>query len=118
MNIVYIIGGASVYRQALSLADELCLTEIDDVQLLKPMPIFPEVSPNIWHEKSREAHPVDEKHLCPYAFVDYVNTRTYPTRVRLIFIFMSTIIGICRLMASWKEINVSVRANPNGCNLS
>ena len=27
---VYIIGGASVYRQALPLADRLCLTEIDD----------------------------------------------------------------------------------------
>ena len=28
---VYIIGGASVYQQALPLADELCLTEINDV---------------------------------------------------------------------------------------
>lgn len=27
---VYIIGGASVYRQAMPLADELCLTEVDD----------------------------------------------------------------------------------------
>lgn len=27
---VYIIGGASVYRQAISLADELCLTEVND----------------------------------------------------------------------------------------
>ncbi len=27
---VYIIGGASVYTQALSLADRLCLTEVDD----------------------------------------------------------------------------------------
>ena len=27
---IYIIGGASVYRQALPLADRLCLTEIDD----------------------------------------------------------------------------------------
>ena len=33
---------------------------------------IPEVSPAQWHEKSRETHPVDEKHLCPYAFVDYV----------------------------------------------
>ena len=32
---VYIIGGASVYQQALPLADELCLTEIP-----KPMPSF------------------------------------------------------------------------------
>ena len=28
---VYIIGGASVYQQALPFADELCLTEIDDM---------------------------------------------------------------------------------------
>ena len=27
---VYIIGGASVYTQALSMADRLCLTEVDD----------------------------------------------------------------------------------------
>lgn len=27
---VYILGGASVYRQAMPLADELCLTEVDD----------------------------------------------------------------------------------------
>ena len=68
---VYIIGGASVYRQALPLADELCLTEINDVAP-EADAFFPEVSPAQWHEKSREAHPVDEKHLCPYAFVDYV----------------------------------------------
>ena len=31
-----------------------------------------EISPAVWHEKNREAHPADEKHLCSYAFVDYV----------------------------------------------
>lgn len=68
---VYIIGGASVYQQALPLADELCLTEIDSTAPEADV-FFPEVSPGIWHEKSREVHPADEKHLCPYAFVDYV----------------------------------------------
>ena len=58
-------------RKALTLADELCLTEINDVAP-EADAFFPEVSPAQWHEKSREAHPVDEKHLCPYAFVDYV----------------------------------------------
>lgn len=67
---VYIIGGASVYQQALHFADELCLTEIDSAAP-EADAFFPEVLPAIWHEKSREAHPVDEKHLCPYAFVDY-----------------------------------------------
>jgi dihydrofolate reductase (EC 1.5.1.3) len=68
---VYIIGGTSVYRQALPLADELCLTEIDDTAP-EADAFFPEISPTVWHEKSRETHPADEKHPCPYAFVNYV----------------------------------------------
>ena len=68
---IYIIGGASIYQQALSFADELCLTEIDDMTP-EADAYFPEVSPEMWQEKSREAHPADEKHLCSYAFVDYV----------------------------------------------
>lgn len=68
---VYIIGGESVYRQALPLANELCLTEIND-EAAQADAFFPVVDPTIWHEKNREAHPADEKHLCSYAFVDYV----------------------------------------------
>ena len=33
---------------------------------------FLEVAPTVWQEKSRESHPADEKHPCPYAFVDYI----------------------------------------------
>ena len=55
---VYIIGGASVYRQA---------------EAPQADAYFPEVSPEIWQEKSRESHPADEKHPCPYAFVDYIH---------------------------------------------
>lgn len=68
---IYVIGGASIYQQALTLADELCLTEIDNTAP-EADAYFPEVSLDIWQEKSREVHPADEKHLCPYAFVDYV----------------------------------------------
>lgn len=68
---VYIIGGASIYRQALPFADELCLTEIDSIAPQADV-YFPEVLPAIWQEKSREDHFADEKHLCSYAFVDYV----------------------------------------------
>lgn len=68
---VYIIGGASLYRQALPLADELCLTEID-AEAPQADAWFPPVDPAVWHEKSRDARPADEKHPCPYAFVDYV----------------------------------------------
>ena len=68
---VYIIGGASVYREAFPLADELCLTEIDAEASLVDT-YFPQVDPAVWNEKSRESHPADEKHPCSYAFVDYL----------------------------------------------
>ena len=67
---VYVIGGASLYRQALPLADGLCLTEID-AEAPQADAWFPPVDPAVWHEKSRDARPADEKHPCPFAFVDY-----------------------------------------------
>ena len=67
---VYIIGGESIYRQAIDVADELCLTEIDG-EAPEADAFFPDVNPATWHEKSRNSHPEDEKHLCSYAFVDY-----------------------------------------------
>ena len=68
---VYIIGGESLYRQTLPLADELCLTEID-AEAPQADAWFPPVDRSVWQEKSRDARPADEKHPCPYAFVDYV----------------------------------------------
>ena len=65
---VYIIGGASVYSQALSLADRLCLTEIDDTPATADT-FFPDYSE--WHETYREEHDTDERHNYRYAFVDY-----------------------------------------------
>ena len=66
---IYIIGGASVYEQAMSLANRLCLTEVDDT----PAPadaFFPPYDD--WKEAGREQHEPDEKHAYRYAFVDYV----------------------------------------------
>lgn len=68
---VYIIGGETVYRQAIATANELCLTEIDN-EAPEADAFFPLIDHTVWHEKNREVHPADEKHLCSYAFVDYV----------------------------------------------
>ena len=70
-ELVYVIGGASLYQQALPLADALYLTEID-AEASQADAWFPPIEPNVWYEKSRDARPADEKHPCPYAFVDYV----------------------------------------------
>ena len=66
---IYIIGGASVYQQALPLADRLCLTEIDDTPA-EADTFFPAYDD--WQEESRENHETDERHAYPYAFVDYI----------------------------------------------
>ena len=66
---VYIIGGASVYRQALPLADRLCLTEINDTPE-KADTFFPPYDD--WKEVSRENHEKDERHEYEYSFVDYI----------------------------------------------
>ena len=65
---VFVIGGASIYGQAMPLATRLCLTEVDDIPA-KADVYFPDYDG--WAEKKREAHPKDERHAYDYAFVDY-----------------------------------------------
>ncbi|MCR4852313.1 MAG: dihydrofolate reductase [Prevotella sp.] len=67
---VYIIGGESVYKQALPLANRLCLTEIDNTPD-EADAFFPPYDG--WEEVSREEHEPDERHQYGYAFVDYIN---------------------------------------------
>lgn len=66
---VYIIGGASVYAQAMPYADRLCLTEVDDVPADADA-FFPDYSD--WTPVSVEAHEPDERHAHAYKFVDYI----------------------------------------------
>ena len=67
---IYIIGGASVYRQALKMANRLCLTEIDDTPV-EADTFFPPYEDD-WQEESREDHPIDDRHDFRYSFVDYI----------------------------------------------
>lgn len=65
---VFIIGGASVYEQAMKFADRLLLTEIDDTPQ-EADAFFPDYSD--WTLTKRENHQKDEKHLFEYSFADY-----------------------------------------------
>ena len=67
---VFIIGGASVYQQAMKIADRLCLTEIDDTP--KEADTFFPPYEDDWKEDSREDHDIDERHEQRYSFVDYI----------------------------------------------
>lgn len=66
---IYIIGGESVYREALDKADRLYLTEVKDTPK-EADAFFP--SYGGWKEEQREEHGIDEKHAYKFAFADYV----------------------------------------------
>ena len=67
---IYIIGGASVYKEALPFADRLCLTEIQD-RPVQADAFFPQFSKEEWAEVWSEEHQPDERHAQAYRFVDY-----------------------------------------------
>jgi len=69
---IFIIGGATLYRDLLCKADRLCLTEIDDTPAQADA-FFPDYSEG-WQETWREDHPADDRHAHAYSFVDYVRT--------------------------------------------
>ncbi len=67
---VYIIGGASVYEDALSIASRMYLTWVHadfDADVY-----FPQIDFSQWEEVSRKDFPADEKHPYSYTFVDYI----------------------------------------------
>lgn len=68
---IFIIGGASVYAEALPLADRLCLTHVD-AEAPQADVYFPEFSREEWSITHEEKHEADEKNAQPYTFTDYV----------------------------------------------
>ena len=72
---VFIIGGATLYRDLLPYADRLCLTEVQDTPA-EADTFFPDYSG--WKEQWREDHPVDDRHAFAYSFVDYVRSNGCP----------------------------------------
>ena len=66
---IFVIGGATVYRQALERARHLYLTEIDDMPAQADA-FFPAYDG--WQVERKELHSKDERHAYDFAFVDYV----------------------------------------------
>ena len=67
---VFIIGGASVYQEAMPLAHKLYITHIEDTPQQADA-FFPAIDPSVWEETNSDSHSTDEKHQFPYRFVDY-----------------------------------------------
>lgn len=79
---IYIIGGASVYAEALPLADRLCLTEVHDTPK-EADAFFPAFNKEEWDVAFKEEHEPDERHAQSFTFIDYVrNSLPHPLQSR------------------------------------
>ena len=67
---VFVIGGESVYRQAMDMADRLYMTEID-AAAERADAYFPMIDGSVWEEEKKEMHPSNEKDAIGYCFTDY-----------------------------------------------
>jgi len=65
----FVIGGAMVYRQMMSLAQKLYITRI--YHLFEADVWFPEIKAGEWQLQSTERNEPDEKHLYAYSFEVY-----------------------------------------------
>jgi len=63
---VYIIGGAEIYKQSISVTDTIELTRVH--HSFEADAFFPEIDLNQWQLEHEEYHPKDEKHLFDFTF--------------------------------------------------
>lgn len=66
----FIIGGASLYKEALGIANRLYLTEIADSPAQADV-FFPPYNDGTWRIESREEHPAADGNPA-YSFVNYI----------------------------------------------
>ena len=64
---IFVIGGAEIYRQALSAVDTIYLTEVHHA--FEGDATFQDLSPGEWREETRERHEPDDKHAYAFSFV-------------------------------------------------
>ncbi|MBN1168487.1 dihydrofolate reductase [Candidatus Woesebacteria bacterium] len=66
---LFIIGGASVYKQTISIADKLYITEVHSS--FEGDTFFPPIDNEKWKEVSRKKNKKDDKNKYDYSFVVY-----------------------------------------------
>lgn len=66
---VFIIGGASVYKSALDIADILYLTQVH--HSFEADTFFPQIDCSQWEEIEKQVFPADEKNAYPFTFLTY-----------------------------------------------
>lgn len=64
---VFIVGGAEIYKQAMSITDRIYLTII--YKEFEGDSFFPEINKQAWKEVFREDHQPDDRNPLPYSFI-------------------------------------------------
>ena len=67
---IFIIGGASIYEQAIKIADKLYITNVHN-SFENADTFFPEIDDNEWIIVVENTYEADEKHIYPYTFKTY-----------------------------------------------
>lgn len=67
---IFIIGGGSVYKQAIGLADRLYVTQIHHI-FQDADTFFPKIDQKQWELISKQDHLADEKNKFDYSFLTY-----------------------------------------------
>ena len=70
---VFVIGGAEIYKQALSLADKMYLTIVKAE--IEGDAYFPEFNPKEWHVVNQEEIGVDKNNQYPHLFMVFQRSR-------------------------------------------
>lgn len=67
---IFVIGGGSIYEQALSDMDKLYVTYVD-AEFPQATVFFPQIACEKWQEVSRDHHEADEHNKYAFDFVEY-----------------------------------------------
>lgn len=68
---VFIIGGGSIYAQAMGIADKLHITVIHHT-FENVDTFFPQIEAERWEEVSAESHQADDENKYAYTFITYI----------------------------------------------
>ncbi|MYJ96813.1 MAG: dihydrofolate reductase [Proteobacteria bacterium] len=77
---IAIIGGASVYEQALAVADRIHLTVVH--ASIEGDALFPELEPGTWREVSRSKRAADERNGYDMSFIELVRRSSASAELR------------------------------------
>ncbi|NDV77354.1 dihydrofolate reductase [Dysgonomonas sp. 511] len=67
---IFFIGGGTIYKEVIDIADNIYLTRIHHT-FGGTDTFFPEVNPKIWEIAYKEDHPADQKHKYAYSFIRF-----------------------------------------------